>query len=265
LLLAVGAAGGGAALAVASIPDQNGVIHACYALAPGSTLPTTTPGNLRIIDPTAGQTCSTGNPAGGPPGEATLSWNTAGPPGATGAQGLPGATGPKGPPGNVVTISGQTFSLSNGRTLTITDQPTIAPLLVSSSDKPIGTLTVGTGRAALSFDILAWGFAPTGSTQSHGSGGGAGKVKFNEFTIKKTTDKSSPLLFQKCATGEHIPKAVLFIRKAGAGKSAVYTFTNVLISSYQSGGHGHSDPTPVESVSLNFTKIEVKYEPQEQK
>jgi hypothetical protein len=32
LLLAVGAARGGAALAVASVPDSNGVIHACYAV-----------------------------------------------------------------------------------------------------------------------------------------------------------------------------------------------------------------------------------------
>jgi hypothetical protein len=66
LLLAVGAAGGGAALAVASVPDGSGLVSACYQVtAAGATVPVTTPGNVRIIDPSANQHCNTaGLPAG---------------------------------------------------------------------------------------------------------------------------------------------------------------------------------------------------------
>ena len=40
LLLAVGAAGGGAAIAVAGVPDSTGGVHACYPVtSAGSTVP----------------------------------------------------------------------------------------------------------------------------------------------------------------------------------------------------------------------------------
>jgi hypothetical protein len=35
------------------------------------------------------------------------------------------------------------------------------------------------------------------------SGAGAGKIKFNEFTIKKTTDKASPNFYQNSVSGTH--------------------------------------------------------------
>ena len=88
LLLAAGAVGGAAAVAVASVPDSGGVIHACVALQTGSTLPTTT-ANLRVIDGT--QKCATTSLPGGPPAtEGTVEWNIKGP---TGAPGQPGAPG----------------------------------------------------------------------------------------------------------------------------------------------------------------------------
>jgi type VI secretion system secreted protein Hcp len=64
-----------------------------------------------------------------------------------------------------------------------------------------------------------------------------------------------------CATGQHIPKAVFSARKAG-GKQEVYlkvTMSDLLISSYQTGGGGE---TPNDSISINFSKIEMEYKPQ---
>ena len=81
-------------------------------------------------------------------------------------------------------------------------------------------------------------------------------MQLGDLHVVKTTDKSSPQLMLACATGKHYPKAVLYIRKAG-GESLTITLTDVLISSYQSGGHG--DATPLESLTLNFTKIEFQY------
>ncbi|HUE25204.1 MAG TPA: hypothetical protein VMP89_00405, partial [Solirubrobacteraceae bacterium] len=115
-LLAVGALGGAAALAVASVPDSSGVIHACYAVSSGATTVPATSGTnlLRIIDPSAGQTC---NPAGAPGStgtEAALNWNAAG------QQGPAGPAGQNGSPGPTSTIaSGHTFTISGGQVITV--------------------------------------------------------------------------------------------------------------------------------------------------
>jgi type VI secretion system secreted protein Hcp len=263
VLLAAGAAGGGAAIAVASIPDSNGVIHACVQLQAGSTLPVTNGANLRVINSGAGQTCSTSNPAGGPPGEATLNWNT------IGQQGAPGAPGA---PGRVTTINGESFSLGSGHSVTFSSPPTLAPFQFTGNTQPIGTMTLngGTrqasvrhavdviGNGPLSSEILDWGFTSEGTGAGAG-GRGAAKVKLGDLHVVKTTDKSSPQLLLACATGKHFPKVVLYIRKAGGNQSLTITLTDALISSYQSGGHGNGDAVPLESLTLNFTKIEFQY------
>src|SRR5438552_294329 len=67
-------------IALASIPDANGVFHACY----GNN------GSVRIID-TATDSCRHS--------ETATSWSMIGPMGLPGAPGAPGAQGPPGPPG----------------------------------------------------------------------------------------------------------------------------------------------------------------------
>jgi type VI secretion system secreted protein Hcp len=265
-LVAVGAAGAGAALAVASVPDSSGVIHACVELQNG--LPQTIPGNLRLID-SASQKCTTSSPAGGPPPEEALTWNAAGQPGPRGPAGPAGAQGAT---GNTLTISGESFSLSGGRTATFQSPPALAPFQFTGNTQPIGTMTLNggtrqatvrhavnvTGTGALSSEIIDWGFtSQSASTHGAGGGGGAGKTQLGDLHVIKTQDASSPKLMLACATGKHYPKAVLYIRKAGESESLTITLTDVLISSYQSGGHG--DQKPLESLSLNFTKIEFQY------
>lgn len=103
-LLAAVLAGIGTAVALAAIPDSNGVIHGCYTTASGS---------LRVVD--ASSECfvtetpldwGAEGPAGptgsqGPQGVAgpAGSQGPAGPQGATGADGVIGPTGPAGPAG----------------------------------------------------------------------------------------------------------------------------------------------------------------------
>jgi type VI secretion system secreted protein Hcp len=79
--------------------------------------------------------------------------------------------------------------------------------------------------------------------------------------------KASPKLFLACATGAHIPKATLTCRKAG-GKQEEYlkvVFTDLLVSSYQTGGSAHGDVVPTDQISLNYSKIEWEYKPQDEK
>jgi len=94
-------------------------------------------------------------------------------------------------------------------------------------------------------------------------GSGAGRSNVQDFQFTKRTDKSSPNLFIACCSGKHIPTATITIRKAGENpvEYLVWKLTEVFVSSYQTGGHGGGDVAQ-ESFSLNFSKIEYKYSPQ---
>lgn len=110
---------------------------------------------------------------------------------------------------------------------------------------------------------FSYGATQTGSSAA-GSGGGAGKVSLSDLSFVKRLDKSSPVLFVKCCTGEHIKDAMLVVRKAG-GTQLEYLkikLTDVLVSSIRPGGSAHGEDIPMEEVSLNFTKIEVTYQQQ---
>ena len=67
-----------------------------------------------------------------------------------------------------------------------------------------------------------------------------------------------------CATGKHIKSARLAVRKAGQGQLDYLTFTflDVVVSSYQTGGTEASGLAPVDQVSLGYAKIEVEYKAQ---
>ncbi len=256
MLVLVGAAGAGAAIAAASVPDSSGVIHACVSVQSGSTLPVAAAGNIRVID-SASQQCSTSSgPAGGPPPEREVTWNQAGIPGATGPQGPPGTPGAPGPPGKTQTVvGGHTLTLGGGQVITVGAVPSNTLTITTPPSKPSGsTVTLNIDGTT----IPIFGFSFVGSSKS--TGAGAGRASFNEFVITKQVDKSSPKLALACATGKHFPKVTITLRKAGGTKQQylTYTLTNAIISSYQTGGSGHN-VTPTESLSLNFTKIQFTY------
>jgi type VI secretion system Hcp family effector len=267
VLLAVGLAGGATALAVASVPDSSGVVHACYAVTTSgtATVPVPTAGNLRIIDPSAGQVCATTSSLGAGPGnERTLDWNTqgpagqqgpAGPTGPSGTPGTPGQTGPAGPPTTVA--AGHTLTISGGQVITVggASGVTIAQPPISTGGA-IGEVFIGTGKSALTFNIVALGLTNPDTSLQSGSGGGAGKVSVHDISITKKVDKASPKLSLYCANGQHFPKVTISLRKAGKVYLR-YNLTNVLISSYQSGGHGNGG-VPVESLSLSFAKVQIQ-------
>jgi type VI secretion system Hcp family effector len=250
-LIAAGAAGAGGAIAVASVPDSSGVIHACVEEVGG--VPVTEP-NVRIIDPNANpaQTCSS---TVGKGSEQAISWNTTGPPGLPGSPGPPGSVGPQGPEGQTLTINGETFTISGiNRTGTI-ENTTPPPLQGNPGGHAVGTLTLGSAQGALAFNVLAWGVRQQGTAQS--SGAGAGRTKVSDLQITKVVDKASAKLFQACASGQHYKRATLVLRKAGGTQYLTIKLTDVLVSSYEQSNGSAGKPT--ESVSLNFSKIQYKY------
>lgn len=102
---------------------------------------------------------------------------------------------------------------------------------------------------------------------SGSTGMGAGKATVSSFNIMKKTDSSSPVLFAACVKGDHFPKAVVTLRKAGgsAGQSEFlkYEFEKVYVENIQWSGASGGDDTPTESVSLAFGKVTVSYLPQD--
>jgi type VI secretion system secreted protein Hcp len=109
-----------------------------------------------------------------------------------------------------------------------------------------------------------------GSTQqggmAYGSGGGSGKVQMEDFHFTMRVNKASPKLFLAHADGEHIKKAVLTCRKAGKEQQEYlkWTFSDVLVSSYHTGGSGGDSLVPLDEVTLAFSKVEVEYKEQKQ-
>ena len=113
-------------------------------------------------------------------------------------------------------------------------------------------------------DIEAWSWGETNAAgPAGGGGGGAGKVAMQDFHFVMRANKASPKLFLACASGQHVKSAVLTARKAGKDQQEflIVKMTDVLVSSYQSGG-GEAVDVPTDQLSFNFSKLEVQYRPQ---
>ena len=113
--------------------------------------------------------------------------------------------------------------------------------------------------------LESWSFGETNAgTAQSGLGMGAGKVQMGDFHFVMRSNKASPKLFLACASGEHIKKAVLTCRKAGKDQQEYlkWTFTELLVSSYQTGGSASSDVVPLDQISINFTEAQIDYKEQ---
>jgi type VI secretion system secreted protein Hcp len=117
----------------------------------------------------------------------------------------------------------------------------------------------GAHKNWIEIDSYSWGETNRGALAS--GGGGAGKVYMQDFHFMKKLDKASPVLMQACAQGEHFKMATLVAIKEGAGRQEFLkvTLTDVLISSYRTGGS--SGVVPTDQFSINFAKIEYEYMP----
>jgi type VI secretion system secreted protein Hcp len=112
-------------------------------------------------------------------------------------------------------------------------------------------------------DVLAWSWGMANSGTTHlGGGAGAGRVNIQDLSFTKYVDKATPELMLRCANGAHIPKVILFVRKAGSNpiEYIKITLTEVLVSSVSTGGSAGEDRL-TENVTLNFAKVLLEYVP----
>ena len=110
--------------------------------------------------------------------------------------------------------------------------------------------------SSLQFGIGRGISTPSGSTANRE----ASEPSVSEVTISKMLDGSSSKLFTESATGAAGNKVEIHLVNTGSpGNTYVeYTLTNSLISGYSVSSGGDR---PMESISINFTKIEYKHIP----
>lgn len=116
-------------------------------------------------------------------------------------------------------------------------------------------------KGEIEVESFSWGEANMGSA-GHGGGSGAGKVVPQDLVFTKRMDKSSPVLFIACATGQHFKEGLLTARKAGGGQQEYLKIKleEILISSYQTGAS--SGAVVTETIGLHFSKMEMAYKEQ---
>jgi type VI secretion system secreted protein Hcp len=117
-------------------------------------------------------------------------------------------------------------------------------------------------------DVLSWSWGASNRGSAHvGGGAGSGKVEVQDLQVTKYVDSSSPKLLLACFTGTHFDNALLSVRKAGGQSPVEYVkikMQEVFITSVSTGAHG-SDDRLAESITLNFSKVNLDYTPQTEK
>ena len=116
----------------------------------------------------------------------------------------------------------------------------------------------GDGTSSSSTDIAVRAYSFGLSKAVDASGTTSGKAKFSTFTITKTVDTASPLLFQACASGTNLGTVKVHINLPGAeADSAVVTMSSTRVSAVSNAGApgGGAD----ESVDFTFQKITIDY------
>jgi len=112
-------------------------------------------------------------------------------------------------------------------------------------------------------DVLSW---------SWGTSTGTGKVKrgtiapqcIQDLELTKRLDSATPQLIMLGVLGETAKEATLTMRKAGKDQQEflVFKMTDVMVTSYHTGGDAGSESDLTDHVVLNFSSIDVEYRPQ---
>jgi type VI secretion system secreted protein Hcp len=228
--------GAGTAVAIAAIPSSSGIITACRVTTGAN------PGQLRVIDTEASppQPCVAG--------EATITWNEAGPAGPPGPQGDPGPPGDSGSGTDTGGTGTQPFDTSQA------GGPS-ADIFLAIDGIP-GDSTDAQHKNQISIESFAF-LAKRPSTRT------AGAVRFSGLRLDKVYDVSSPRILSAATSGRHLKSAtVTFSTGSDAGGTNVLTYklSDVAVSSYEQGG-ANPDTKPLgsleEEIGLSPARVQV--------
>jgi type VI secretion system secreted protein Hcp len=117
----------------------------------------------------------------------------------------------------------------------------------------------GTTTPTQTIEVSSFSWGQTNSGSSSTGGGGEGKVTFKEFKITKKTDSSSIDLFNRCATGAHIPRVVIREVKSGNQQPyLVFTFGLIFVKTIDWAGSS-GDDVPTESIVFDYGAVQIQY------
>ncbi|WP_233866853.1 Hcp family type VI secretion system effector [Paraburkholderia adhaesiva] len=108
-------------------------------------------------------------------------------------------------------------------------------------------------------EVRNWNWTVTQRSSMHsGSGGGAAKASVSDLRFIHAIDRATPNLAGYCFRGQHIPKAVLTMRKAGTVPLEYFKITmyDVIVSHVEPvAGSGSA----LEHVALSFSRMKQEY------
>lgn len=123
-----------------------------------------------------------------------------------------------------------------------------------------GDVTASGHEGWMECQSLQWGVGreirtPTGGSQERESSA----PSVSDVTVTKLMDKSTPALFTEACVGKSKRVRIDLVQSGDQLETYLsYTLTNSLVSGYSISSAGDR---PTESISFNFTKIEMKYTP----
>jgi type VI secretion system secreted protein Hcp len=137
-------------------------------------------------------------------------------------------------------------------------------LKLGDGSKAKGESTDSKHKGEIELKSFSIGASNPSTIGSATGGAGAGKVNMSTFNCTKRMDKSSPVLLQMCAAGDHFDTATVTVRKAGkdALEYAIYTFTEVYIDAINDSISDQKSEEVIESLSLSYASVHLKYTPQ---
>jgi type VI secretion system Hcp family effector len=101
----------------------------------------------------------------------------------------------------------------------------------------------------------SWGSSTSGQAE-RGGGLIGGKVQMQDFNFTKSTDKSTPKLFESCCKGQVHPEIKLLVVRMPENQVVIdVKMEHCIVSSYQTGGGSGDGGVPIENGSLNFSKV----------
>jgi type VI secretion system secreted protein Hcp len=90
----------------------------------------------------------------------------------------------------------------------------------------------------------------------------SGKANFQDMTVSKQMDSTSPQLADHVARGQHIPEITIELCRATGEKTVYmkYVLKDVVISSYSTGG-STGGGEPIETLTFDYAEIHWVYTP----
>lgn len=104
------------------------------------------------------------------------------------------------------------------------------------------------------FTVQSYSWGETTPVSTAGGGAGAGVATLQDFSLNLQPGSADPVFLANAASGRHIQKVLLHVRKNGQ-EYLTYTLSDVLITSYQVDSSGNV------SLKLNFAQIDESYRP----